>query len=84
MIPARTTIPRRAEARVASALKALANALLAELRLCLWPRRRPAAPRRVCIYRIGNVGDTACAVPAMYAIRRAWPAVAERDRRLPP
>ena len=27
---------------------------------------------RVCIYRIGNVGDTICALPAMAAIRQAY------------
>ena len=33
-----------------------------------------ARAERVCIYRIGNIGDTACAIPAMHAIRRAYPA----------
>ncbi len=41
---------------------------------CVWPRPRPLDAQRVCIYRIGNIGDTACAIPAMYAIRRAYPA----------
>lgn len=27
----------------------------------------------MCIYRIGNIGDIVCALPAMYAIRRAYP-----------
>ena len=40
---------------------------------CLWPRQRPRGAKRVCIYRIGNIGDTTCAIPAMYAIRRAYP-----------
>lgn len=28
---------------------------------------------RVCIYRIGNIGDMVCALPAIHAIRRAYP-----------
>jgi ADP-heptose:LPS heptosyltransferase len=43
------------------------------VRLLLWPRKRPAKARRVCVYRNGQVGDTICAVPAMYAIRLAYP-----------
>jgi ADP-heptose:LPS heptosyltransferase len=27
----------------------------------------------VCIYRIGNIGDTACAIPALRAVRNAYP-----------
>src|SRR5271170_406347 len=56
------------------ALRAAANASLNGVARCLWPRRRPLDARRVCIYRIGNIGDTACAIPAMHAIRRAYPA----------
>ncbi|MFZ0887070.1 MAG: hypothetical protein WA005_01330, partial [Candidatus Binataceae bacterium] len=51
----------------------MANGLLSTLRIILWPRRRPASAQRVCVYRIGNVGDTACALPAIYAIRKAYP-----------
>ncbi|HYB91450.1 MAG TPA: glycosyltransferase family 9 protein [Candidatus Binataceae bacterium] len=63
----------RAQARIATIVGALGNAALAALRWCLWPRRRPARAERVCIFRIGNIGDTACALPAMRSIRRAWP-----------
>ncbi len=44
------------------------------MRRMLWPGARPLAPARVAIYRIGNIGDTACAVPALAAIRRTFPA----------
>ena len=54
-------------------LYAAANLLLAMLQGCLWPRQRPRQAQRVCIYRIGNIGDILCALPAMYAIRRAYP-----------
>jgi ADP-heptose:LPS heptosyltransferase len=64
---------RRTEAAVAQSLRAAANTSLTILRRCLWWSARPLKPDRVCIYRIGNVGDTACAVPAMHAIRRVYP-----------
>jgi len=64
----------RQQALAAQALRAFANALLNGVARCLWPRRRPLDAKRVCLYRIGNIGDTACAIPAMHAIRRAYPA----------
>ena len=64
----------RQQALAAQALRAAANATLSGAAKCLWPRRRPLDAKRVCIYRIGNIGDTACAIPAMHAIRRAYPA----------
>lgn len=63
----------RQQALAAQALRASANATLNGAARCLWPRRRPLDAAHVCIYRIGNIGDTACAIPAMYAIRRAYP-----------
>jgi lipopolysaccharide heptosyltransferase II len=65
----------RQQALAARALRASANAILQGAARCVWPRRRPNPidAKRVCIYRIGNIGDTACAIPAMYAIRRAYP-----------
>jgi lipopolysaccharide heptosyltransferase II len=64
----------RQQALAANALRTSANAILNGVARCAWPRRRPLDAKRVCIYRIGNIGDTACAIPAMYAIRRAYPA----------
>ena len=61
------------QARAALMLCAIGNAALTALRRCLFARAMPAEVRRVCIYRIGNIGDTTCAIPAMYAIRRAFP-----------
>src|SRR5271157_331871 len=63
----------RIELLVVTALYAVANGSLACLRYCLWPRRRPREARRVCVYRVGNVGDCVCAVPTLYAVRRAYP-----------
>ncbi|MGH7782135.1 MAG: glycosyltransferase family 9 protein [Candidatus Binataceae bacterium] len=63
----------RAQARIAISFKAAANLILAAMRRCLWPRARRENINRVCIYRIGNIGDIACAIPAMRTIRRAFP-----------
>jgi ADP-heptose:LPS heptosyltransferase len=64
----------RQQALAARTLRVSGNAILKGAARCAWPRRRPLDAKRVCIYRIGNIGDTACAIPAMHAIRRAYPA----------
>ena len=69
-------LAHRVQARVLKLLYWLLNALLAVVERCFWPQRRPVKAKRVCIYRIGNVGDTICAVPAMMAIRQAYPQAA--------
>lgn len=51
----------------------IANSMLGTIRYFLWPRPRPLRAGTVCIYRVGNVGDTTCALPAFYAIREAYP-----------
>ncbi|HTW88977.1 MAG TPA: glycosyltransferase family 9 protein [Candidatus Binataceae bacterium] len=56
------------------AVSRIADAVLRGLSKCLWPRARPRSPARVCIYRIGNIGDMVCSLPAIHAIRRAYPA----------
>jgi ADP-heptose:LPS heptosyltransferase len=63
---------RRLQARTAIAIEAAANAVLGAMRRMLWPGARPSSVARVAVYRIGNIGDTACAVPALAAIRRAF------------
>ncbi len=64
---------RRQQARAAQYLRAAANLFLRIVRKCLWPAAQPLTPERVCIYRIGNIGDIACAIPAMHAVRAAFP-----------
>jgi ADP-heptose:LPS heptosyltransferase len=54
-------------------LYGVVNYTLRFLRVMLWPRTRPTDPQRICIYRNGFIGDTVCALPAMYAIRKAYP-----------
>ncbi|MGH7934661.1 MAG: glycosyltransferase family 9 protein [Candidatus Binataceae bacterium] len=60
------------KARAALALRAAGNGLLEVARVLAWPRRRPRRAGRVCVHRIGNLGDTVCALPALLAIRRAY------------
>jgi ADP-heptose:LPS heptosyltransferase len=64
---------RHMQAAAASALYAVASTVLALARFCLWPRRRPAQAGSVCVYRIGNLGDILCALPAIDAVRHAYP-----------
>lgn len=61
---------------VAAAAKltyAAVNGILRLLAHALWPGACAAKPARVCIFRIGNIGDIACALPAMRAVRNAFP-----------
>lgn len=51
----------------------LASSSLTAIRWSLWPHSRPLQAGAVCIYRVGNVGDTTCALPAFHAIRQAYP-----------
>ncbi|MFA5084209.1 MAG: glycosyltransferase family 9 protein [Candidatus Paceibacterota bacterium] len=39
----------------------------------LWPGKISVAPEKICVYRIGNIGDIICAIPALIAVRRAYP-----------
>lgn len=59
--------------RIARAARWFLNGFLEWVRTVLWPRPRPRHPRRICIYRIGNIGDLVCALPAMAAVRAASP-----------
>src|SRR5271166_1912168 len=73
LLPRRARGVRYYQARLVAILYALTNALLRGLRIILWPRRKPSDPKRICIYRIGFIGDTVVALPAMHAIRTAYP-----------
>ncbi len=57
----------------AEVLRYLGNGFIGALRLALWPRHRPLRVERICVYRIGAIGDLVCATPALFAIRRAYP-----------
>jgi ADP-heptose:LPS heptosyltransferase len=51
----------------------LNNIFISLIRNLLWPRTKPAIVKTICIYRIGNIGDIVCAIPAMYSIRQSYP-----------
>ena len=51
----------------------LVNGIVRGLRSILWTQKRPQEAKRVCVYKIGNIGDIVCALPAISAIREAYP-----------
>jgi asparagine synthase (glutamine-hydrolysing) len=56
---------RQSYATINSSLRLLARAI--------WPGRMPAEARKICVFRIGNIGDVVCALPAVSAIRNRFP-----------
>ena len=64
---------RFVQAHLVATLYLLVNSFLRTVRVLLWPRRRPSNPRRICVYRIGFVGDTVVSLPAISAIRTTYP-----------
>jgi len=63
----------RIQALLVSALYRCVNGSLCGLAILLWPRQRPVVAERVCIFRIGNIGDIVCALPAMRCVRQVYP-----------
>ena len=61
------------QALLVSALYQWTNGLLRALAILLWPNRRPVSVEQVCVYRIGNIGDIVCALPAIRSVRLAYP-----------
>jgi len=50
-----------------------ANSFLKTAAYFLWPRKIKISPKKICVYRVGNIGDIICTIPALIAIRRAYP-----------
>lgn len=50
---------------------ALGNAVLGLVRKTIY--RKPKAPGKILIFRTGSIGDSLCAFPAIYAIRKKYP-----------
>ena len=63
----------RLQAGTAAGLRRLANSILALVRGCLWARSKPQLVQNLCIYRVGNLGDILCALPAINMVRQAFP-----------
>ena len=66
-------VQRRVQASMTRASYTVTNGLLSGAACILWPGRRPGSVKRVCVFRIGNIGDIVCALPAIRAIRLAYP-----------
>ena len=49
------------------------NTILLLVAYLIWPKNIPANVNKILIYRIGNIGDITCALPAMKSIRRKYP-----------
>jgi ADP-heptose:LPS heptosyltransferase len=67
------TAASRLRARAARGLYVLINGWLAIIARLLWPRGRPASAASILIFRTGHIGDVTCALPAMRAVREAYP-----------
>ncbi|MEK7435597.1 MAG: hypothetical protein AAB150_01790, partial [Pseudomonadota bacterium] len=63
----------RIQALLVNALYKGINGLLHGFAILLWPRPRPESAERVCVFRIGYIGDIVCALPAIRGVRRAYP-----------
>jgi asparagine synthase (glutamine-hydrolysing) len=63
----------RTQAAAVKAAYRLVNGFLGASAIALWPRKRPATASRVCVFRIGNIGDIVCSLPAIRCIRKAYP-----------
>lgn len=68
-----SAVIRKMQVQIACGLREFANSIVAVVRWCAWPGSKPEAPQSICIYRVGNLGDILCAMPAMHAVRTAYP-----------
>lgn len=64
---------RRSQAALAQLAYKSINGALATCARLRWPYARPKVAERICVFRIGNIGDIVCALPAMRCIRNAYP-----------
>lgn len=63
----------KVQAQIITILYGAANYFLEIIRKILWIRKRPIQASRICVYKIGNIGDIVCTIPSMYKIRQAYP-----------
>lgn len=50
-----------------------ANSFFKTAAYFFWPRIIDISPLKICVYRVGNIGDIICTIPALIAVRRAYP-----------
>ena len=68
-----TTPPVSLATRLACAFHAMINAMLQFASRLAWREQLPSEPKKICVWRTGNIGDLVCALPALAAIKRTWP-----------
>ena len=51
----------------------ISNGFLEIIRRIFWIREKHTHFQKICIYKIGNIGDIVCSIPAMQKIRKAYP-----------
>ena len=56
----------------AEVLKVTKNGLLYYIRRMLWPTTIPQYPKKICVHRVGQIGDIICALPAIATIRQKF------------
>lgn len=54
--------------------KSFLNGALNLMRRILWPKRFPHSPKKICVHRVGQIGDLICALPAICSVRQRFPA----------
>jgi ADP-heptose:LPS heptosyltransferase len=69
----KTKLSDQSKAGFAGFCYGLANSFLKAAAYFLWPRKIKVSPKKICVYRIGNIGDIICTIPALITIRKAYP-----------
>ena len=73
VIDLRSKSLHRVQAAAMRRLYGFLNAALSSAAWLRWPSSRPATANNVCAFRIGNIGDIVCSLPALRAVREAYP-----------
>ena len=50
--------------------KSFLNGILNLIRCIFWSYRKSDHPKKVCVHRVGQIGDLICALPAMANVRQ--------------
>jgi len=53
-------------------VKLFMNTVLSLIRRVFWPSHIPLQPKKICVHRVGQIGDMVCALPALEAIRQKF------------
>ena len=61
------------KASVASKIIELKNSTVRLINYILWPLGETKNIKKICIHRVGAIGDMLCILPAVYSIRKKYP-----------